>query len=397
MKKPTKPSEQKTTALDGWRIFGSTFFGTLAIISLLGYLLVRWTHNYLLNTEQFTAIAAELPKKPEVAAALSKFSTQKLFEAINAQALIAQALPEQAQFLAAPLATQLQSTATTLANNIILSSQFETVWTFVVGNAHTTFLKVVNASPLNVSDDQISKVGLQLGDVVRNVAGQLGRDDIGVAVDKTIGTATEVTLDMRAQIKQIRQAVASVNYLYSILPLLVLTLTLLAVWLSHHMSRVVFSMSLAGILVSGLALVLFKVVKTEIMLQFQDTTYQAAIGVSWDVITEGLVKMFIITAIVSFVVMLLALLFSPFRWATSLRKMMYLDKIDHTRFGEAFDDSQTFVQKYYLLGCGIALVIAIVVLLIMQQVVWVTLLQALMIWLSFCLLLAIFIKPKLKF
>ncbi|HSE29172.1 MAG TPA: hypothetical protein VLA77_01130 [Candidatus Saccharimonadales bacterium] len=380
------------SALDGWRIFGSTLFATLAIISLLGYLLTRWTHNYLLNTEKFTNIASQLPKKPEVVAALSKFSTQKLFEAINAQALIADSLPDKAKFLAAPLATQLQTTATSLATNIISSEQFETAWLFIVGNAHAEFIKVVTAPPLEVTNDQISNVGLQLGDVIRNVAGQLGREDIGMAADQTIGNATEVTINLRSQIDLIRQAVAAVNYLYAILPLVALTLALAAIWLSHHMSRAILAMSIAGLLVVGLVMVALKAAKSEFVMRLQDATYQSALAVSWDVITEGLVRMFVVSAVILFATMLLAILFGPYEFAGKLRKLMYLEKIGHTRFGETFEKSRTFVKKYILVACVGAAAVAIAVLLIVQQITWVTVIQTLLAWISFCILLAIYVK-----
>lgn len=391
MKQKTSASP-KHTALDMWRIFGSTVFATLAIISILGFMLVKWTHDYLLNTEQFTKIASELPQKPQVTAALSKFTTQKLFEAIDVQTLVGDALPEKAKFLAAPLTAQLQVTATDLANNIIKSQQFDTAWTFIVSGAHENFLKIVNASPLDVSNDQISKVGLQLGDVVRNVAAQLGREEIGVAVDRTIGTATEVTFDLRAQLKLVRQTVAAVNYLYAILPLLALTLALLAIWLSHYMSRAILAMSIAGILVVGLVLVALKAAKSEAVMQLQDPTYQAAIAVSWDVIVQGLVQMLVFAAIALTVIMILSLLLGPYKWAKQLRTAAHLEKIGHTRFGEWFELSRKFVEKYYLAGCGCAAVVTIAALLVAQQITWVSVLQATLAWLSFCLLLAIYIK-----
>lgn len=387
-----KSTGKQSGMINGWRVFGVTIFVVFALISLLLYVLVRWTHNYALNTDRFTTIAGELPRQPQVAAALSKFTTQKIFESVDAQQIIKEALPEQASFLAAPLTTQLQTTVTNLTTDFVKSEQFETVWLFIVGNAHAEFIKVVTSPPLSVQDEKISELGLQLGDIVKKVASQLGHEEIGQNVDKTIGNATELSIDLRASIQTIRQIVGTIDALYLLLPFLVITFALAAIYLSRSRAKTILGFGIGGALLGAIILIVLKAVKSEVVGQFEDPVYQSAIAVSWDIILAGLTQMVTIVAWLFVGMAMLALLFGPYKWAAQIRKGLYLDKIGHTRFGEVYEQSRLFVEKFFWAFCAGAAGLIVIVLLVLQQVTWVSVLQGLLALISFCLLAGIYIK-----
>jgi hypothetical protein len=122
--------------------------GAAVLIAVTAFALVMsvvgiWSARTALNTDRWVATVAPLPKDPEVAAAVADFATVKLFEAVDVEQRLRSVLPEQAAFVAGPLATQLHAPVRATATKVLGSDQFQRVWTEVNRRAHQRALTII--------------------------------------------------------------------------------------------------------------------------------------------------------------------------------------------------------------------------------------------------------------
>src|SRR5437773_1520516 len=78
-----------------------TAFGLVA--SVIGL----WAATTTLNTNRWVQTVTPLPQNPAVAAAVSQYTTDQLFQAVDVEQRLRDALPTQAAFVAGPLTGQL--------------------------------------------------------------------------------------------------------------------------------------------------------------------------------------------------------------------------------------------------------------------------------------------------
>lgn len=122
--------------------------GAAVLIAVTAFALVMsvvgiWSARTALNTDRWVATVAPLPKDPEVALAVADFATVKLFEAVDVEQRLRAVLPEQAAFVAGPLASQLHAPVRATAAKVLASDQFQRVWTELNRRAHQRALAVI--------------------------------------------------------------------------------------------------------------------------------------------------------------------------------------------------------------------------------------------------------------
>ncbi|RDI34517.1 hypothetical protein [Lentzea flaviverrucosa] len=122
--------------------------GAAVLVAVTAFALVMsvvgiWSARTALDTDRWVATVAPLPKDPEVAAAVADFATVKLFEAVDVEQRLRAVLPEQAAFVAGPLANQLHAPVRATATEVLGSDQFQRAWTELNRRAHQRALAVV--------------------------------------------------------------------------------------------------------------------------------------------------------------------------------------------------------------------------------------------------------------
>ncbi|MCR3750561.1 hypothetical protein [Lentzea californiensis] len=122
--------------------------GAAVLVAVTAFALVMsvvgiWSARTALDTDRWVATVAPLPKDPEVAAAVADFATVKLFEAVDVEQRLRSVLPEQAAFVAGPLASQLHAPVRATATKVLGSDQFQRAWTELNRRAHQRALAVV--------------------------------------------------------------------------------------------------------------------------------------------------------------------------------------------------------------------------------------------------------------
>ncbi|MDX8141753.1 hypothetical protein SK854_06505 [Lentzea sp. BCCO 10_0061] len=155
--------------------------GAAVLIAVTAFALVMsvvgiWSARTALNTDRWVATVAPLPKDPEVAAAVADFATVKLFEAVDVEQRLRSVLPEQAAFVAGPLASQLHAPVRATATKVLGSDQFQRVWTELNRRAHQRALAVVEGDSdlVAVHQDRVEIDLLPLiNEVLRTLSAQL--------------------------------------------------------------------------------------------------------------------------------------------------------------------------------------------------------------------------------
>jgi hypothetical protein len=80
----------------------ATVLAVLACISIFVSTVAVWSHNTLLNTDAWIETVGPLVDDPAVTDVVAEKLTTEMFTAIRPEQLAQQALPDKAQFLAAP-------------------------------------------------------------------------------------------------------------------------------------------------------------------------------------------------------------------------------------------------------------------------------------------------------
>jgi hypothetical protein len=128
-----------------------------------------WTRNLLLDTDRYVATVEPLAANPEVQAAVSARVSAKVSELVDVKSLAQEALPENAQFLAVPIAAGADNLINQATTRVVRSDQFRTAWVEANRAGHDGLVAVLTGSDGKVVSTQDGKVVLKLGAVVQQV------------------------------------------------------------------------------------------------------------------------------------------------------------------------------------------------------------------------------------
>jgi ABC-type multidrug transport system fused ATPase/permease subunit len=115
----------------------------LACLSIFVSTVAVWSHNTLLNTDAWVETVGPLVEDPAVTDAVTFVWT-----AAAAEKVAQQALPDKAQFLAAPIANALNSFVLAETKKLLQTQQFQDLWYKVNRVAHENAVKILRGEPV---------------------------------------------------------------------------------------------------------------------------------------------------------------------------------------------------------------------------------------------------------
>ena len=210
--KARAPRWRRWTA--GFLIVLSCILAPLSVISI-------WVRNIVLNTDRYVETVAPLSTNPAVIDTAATNITNALFDNVDVQKEIEDALPPRADFVAGPLATGLRTVVDQAAVRILSSDQFDTVWKNANRRAHTRLVKVLTGKGTIQTEND--KVVLDLTPLVDTVKAKL--DDRGIRIfDKVPANKALVQLNIidAQQLEKVRSGTKLLNTLSWALPILCL-------------------------------------------------------------------------------------------------------------------------------------------------------------------------------
>lgn len=137
----------------GLRRFFAWVLAILAIVLISLAVSVGWAKSTLLHTDTFVSTLAPLAQHEAVAEALSVQIGDAVVVATELEVSIAEALPEELAFIAGPVAVATGDLVATVANELILTDVFATVWSTALRATHSSVLVLLTGSGALVSED----------------------------------------------------------------------------------------------------------------------------------------------------------------------------------------------------------------------------------------------------
>jgi len=152
------------------------------VLLVVGFILVPlsavaiWSRNQLLNTDRYVNTVSPLAGNAAIQSAVSTAAVRALFDQVNADDTIQNALPKRAKFLGPTLTTELEAYATKLANKLVASDQFQTLWDGANRRAHTQLVALLT-NDKNKPDGALAikngQVSLDISQVITKVQAKL--------------------------------------------------------------------------------------------------------------------------------------------------------------------------------------------------------------------------------
>jgi hypothetical protein len=366
-------------------------------------LTATWAHRTVVNTDAYVATITPIAASPEVQAAASREITNQIYASLNPQQVIARALPPKAAALAGPLSNGVKGYLQQGINKILASPKFQQLWVTANRFAHAQLITVLNGDSkvLQTTNGQVvlNLVPL-LNEALKNVQARasalVGKNitlpaisgtTIPAAACQKIATAIrrplpptcgQIPLFKASALTQAQRAYRAFNRL--VLALLIITPLAFAaaLWASTRRRRTLLQLAIGGML--ALIVVRRAVIwlQSDLVAQAKPAN-QAALTVITGQIFHGLFTLTLWFLIGGLILIVLALLSGPYRWAVATRSQARHGGQAIAHLGSALaghasgDATVTWIRRHLdLLRLGGAVIAALALLIF--SVNWVTLL-----------------------
>jgi hypothetical protein len=206
----------------------------LATIIGITSVLALWVKRQALETSTWTDTSTELLENKPIRDAISDFLVTTIYDNVDVQGEIANALPPNAQILAAPVAGGLRQVATQAADEALQSSKVQALWEDANRKAHERLLLLLEDKGEYVSTTG-GTVTLDLTSLVSNVAANVGIG--GDVASKLPEGAASIEIMHSDELAAAQTGVKLLRTLAWVLTALTLLLYALAIYLARGRRR----------------------------------------------------------------------------------------------------------------------------------------------------------------
>ncbi len=354
---------------------------------------VVWAHRTLLNTDAFVGTVSPVFKDPAVASAVATRATDQLFTELDLQARLKASLPPKVSFAAAPIASATKGFVAGQLTSVLANPKFQDAWIAALTFMHHDLVAVLrgqqpaaistsggyivlNTVPLinqalgkvsglasNLTGKNVTLPTITSADPPQQAVNKLSQA-LGVQLPSNFG---EITLVRSSDLASVRQLVKAFDGLTLILPLVTIALIALTLWLSVNRRRTVLQLAVG---VSLLMIVERRGVLHEQGVLASDAHNPQLAQTVFGYLLNGF---FVLTAWVlgvALVVLVLAVLAGPYRWAVTFRS--WLRQAWHRIAGARGGDHGGVVGRMASHAAGLQLAGAVVagILLLIVPVSW---------------------------
>lgn len=123
----------------------------LAVLTCLATLLsviAVWTHETLFDTDAWMEVIGPLADDPTITDAVGAALTDQLFQVVDVEQYAAEALPERAAFLAAPLSNAVQGFVRDGVQQLLQTDQFKQIWDKANRLTHQAAVQLLRGEPV---------------------------------------------------------------------------------------------------------------------------------------------------------------------------------------------------------------------------------------------------------
>lgn len=320
-------------ALTYVRVSALTILTTIGCLSLVAFTFTNWLENHILNTDAWVATVSPLPQTPVVNTALSSYITGLVYSNVNVEQQIANALPSQASFLAAPLASQLQNILTQVTKKVLASDAFQTIWS----NANRLAMNQLLTNARSPNPGQNGKINqlfnVNLSGLKSTLDSKLGTTANALpALQPKSHTSFTIGANLKTKRQRLWQYIKTADFLQIVLPFVTAVAFLGALAFSRDRRKTILIISIVVIVLLLLEQIGMKVARQNILDQVKNTDYHSAVGYIYDTLTSPLKGYVYGLIIPSVVVVIICFIAGPATWAVRLRQRITDFDIVRTAF-----------------------------------------------------------------
>ncbi|MGW0908390.1 hypothetical protein [Streptomyces sp. NPDC002853] len=267
----------------------------LAVTSIVGV----WGARTTLNTDRWIATVGPLPEDPDVNAAVSTYLAREIFDQLEVEQRLSDALPPRASFLAAPVTGAVHDYVRDSVSKLIADDRFQELWRATNRRAHERIVEVLEKRNENVRVDG-DTVTLNLLPVVNNVLRSLEEQlptmfgkkldlpplssgEIPSGLHERIEAALDVSLPEnfaqiriynRGELGQLQEAVLLFKRAVVGLVIAVPVLLGLALWISPRRRRTLLQLGLWLVVTVTVLTAVLRAVRDQLLGQVPDGVYR---------------------------------------------------------------------------------------------------------------------------
>jgi len=138
----TEPSSRR------WRRRAVHVLAVITCIGMFVSVVAVWSHRVLFNTDTWIETVGPLAENPAITDAVAQTVTDEIFQLIKPEELMKEALPERADFIAAPMTAALQKFVLEQTQALLQTQQFKDFWIAANRRVHTTAVKLLRGEPV---------------------------------------------------------------------------------------------------------------------------------------------------------------------------------------------------------------------------------------------------------
>jgi hypothetical protein len=294
-----------------------------------------WINRQALNTDNWVDTSNQVLANEDVRARLSEYLTEQLFAKVDLSEELQGALPPRLAPLAGPAAGALEGAAPRVAERILGSAAFATVWEASNRAAHEALLRILNGEtgPIAAQGD---KVVLELRPAVERLGERFG---IGVSGERIPAGAGNITILEGGELKTAQDIAKAVRRLPILLTALAVACFIAALFLAGPRRRetlraVGFAFLAAGLLALAVRGFAGRLVVDELT---QVASAEPAVEAVWRIATSLLVTVAVSTIAFGVILVVAAWAAGSSRPAVALRHLArpYAERGRATVYGVA--------------------------------------------------------------
>ena len=234
-----------------------TVKGLIVLGSLLAFLSVFaiWVERQALDTSEWVDTSGHLIRNQTIRTALSDYMVEQLYENVDVERKVEEALPNDFKELAGPAASGLRQVGGTGVEKVLETGTAQGLWETANRTAHEQLLAVLENKKEAV-DTENGEVKLNLGSLLTNLAGQVG---LGKSLAEELpADAGQITILKSEQLKTAQDIVVAIKGLALLLSILTFLVFGLAIYLTRDGRWVTVLFSGVGLIIAALLVLVLR-------------------------------------------------------------------------------------------------------------------------------------------
>ena len=274
-----------------------------------------WTRNQLLDTDRYVETVAPLATDPAIQEAASARLTKTVTDAVDLKQVAEDALPEQAQVLAGPIASGADQLVGRLSDRIVQSDKFQTLWDDANRAGHNTVVAALTGEGTKSIETDNGQVVLKFGPLAKQVLQGLDKET-GLDLESKVPAEklnVSFVLVQSDDLAQIQSAVRWLNRLTWIIAIAAIACLIGAVFAATDRRRGVRRAGWAVTISSAVMLAGFAVARSQYLGSLPDEVSQPAASAAYDILVRNLRMGFRVIGIIGIILLIGSLIRLPSR------------------------------------------------------------------------------------